>query len=486
MMSCKTKQLNHQISGSPLLVESPLFGLFDDMGTGKSKTFIDAMCELAVLKKINAVLVICPNTVKSNWTDPDPEKGEIAKHGWECLDHNIYEVSASQKLFPVDKLGKCTLQWVVVNYDVVWRTKTEIWIRNFLNHFDAAIGLDEAHWIKNPGANRTRGCIRLGEHAKRRYIMSGTPVTKCPLDIYAQYRFLDWEILGYRNFTAYKNDIVVYDPFGYKVNGKPVDVKEYKNIDNILAKIAPFYRRVEKKDCLDLPPKVYTRREIPMNADQVKLYKEMKSKLVTEFEGQKITAAIALTKLLRLSQISAGFLRTKDEDGNPTITTLNSPKVKETIDIIKEHDGSVIVFFQEHPECQMLADALTAAKITHCELHGNIPINDRKEIIEGFKRGDYKVILCQQRTGGIGINLTAADVVIFFSNSDGWDYRAQAEDRAHRIGQYKSVTYIDMLSTIDGCQTIDHKILENVRKKESLAGLLIKNQSDMAAFLETL
>jgi len=486
MMSCKTAQLEHQKTGTPLLVESPVFGLFDDMGTGKSKTLIDAICILALEGKINAAVIVCPNTVKSNWTDPDPLKGEIAKHGWDCIDHSVYELSAGQKLFPLDKLGKGQLQWVVVNYDIVWRTKTELWLRNFLKLFKAAMALDEAHWIKNPGSNRTRGCIRLGEFAKRRYIMSGTPVTKCPLDIYAQYRFLDWEILGYRNFTSYKQDIVVFDPYGYKVNGKPVDVKEYKNIDKILQRISPFYRRVEKKTCMDLPPKVYTRREVPMNEDQQKLYKQMKEKLVAEFGGQKITASIALTVQLRLSQISAGFIRSKDEDGNDVITTLKSPKVQEAVELVSMHEGSTIIFFQQHAECHMLIEGFNKAEIPYYELHGEVPIKLRKGIIDGFQAGERKVVLCQQLTGGIGINLTAADLVVFFSNADGWDYRAQAEDRAHRMGQYKSVTYVDLLSTNKGIRTVDHKILDNVYKKESLAQLLIKTQPDLEAFLATL
>jgi len=486
MRNCKTPQLAHQKTGTDLLIESPVFGLFDDMGTGKSKTVIDAICALAQQRIINAAVIVCPNTVKSNWSDPDPLKGEIAKHGWETLVHGIYEISAGKTLFPLDTLPPCQLQWIIVNYDSVWRGRIENWLQAFMKQYHTAMVLDESHYIKNPGSQRTRGCIRLGQLAQRRYILSGTPITRCPLDIYSQYRFLDWNILGYRNFSSYKQDIVVFDPYGYKVNGRPVAVKSYKNMDKTLQRIAAFYRRVEKDQCLDLPAKIYTKREVPMNEVQQKLYKQMKEKLVAEFGGQKMTATIALTVQLRLAQISAGFLRSTNEDGHEVLTFLNSPKVQEAVELVDMHEGSAIIFFQQHAECQMLGEGLTKAKISYYELHGKIPTDQRKDIIENFQAQARPVLLCQQLTGGIGINLTAADLVIFFSNADGWDYRAQAEDRAHRHGQTRSVTYVDLLSTNKGIRTVDHKILDNVRKKQSLAELLIKTQEDLTTLLASL
>lgn len=138
------------------------------------------------------------------------------------------------------------------------------------------------------------------------------------------------------------------------------------------------------------------------------------------------------------------------------------------------------------PEREMLEEALDKEGIDYYALHGGVKTHDRRELTDGFKAKTRPVMLCQQRTGGIGLNMTAADLVIFFSNDAGWDLRAQAEDRAHRSGQTKSVTYIDLLSTCKGCQTIDHWILKLVKEKKDAAGEIIMTQDDLVKFLETL
>ena len=148
MKNYKLSPFKHQLSGIPLIMDNPVFGLFDDMGVGKSKTLIDASCALATQKKIDAVLVVCPNTVKSNWTDE--EEGEIVMNGWDNLTHGVYQISAGKKLWPLDCLGKHDLQWIVVNYDVVWRDKMEKWLREFMQAHNTLMALDESQFIKTP------------------------------------------------------------------------------------------------------------------------------------------------------------------------------------------------------------------------------------------------------------------------------------------------------------------------------------------------
>jgi SNF2 family DNA or RNA helicase len=484
MMNYKLSPFKHQLSGTSLLMDNKVFGLFDDMGTGKSKTLADAACALATQKKIEACLIVCPNTVKSNWTAP--ETGEIAINGWENLTHGVYQITAGKKLWPLEKLGRHDLQWVVVNYDVCWRDKMEKWLIQFMMNYDTLMVLDESQFIKTPSASRTRGCWKLGKHAVRRAIMSGTPITKDIRDAYAQYRFLDWSILGYPNFSTFKSDVIVYDNNGPVVGGKLVRIKEFKNVDKITALIAPYYRRVEKKDCLDLPPKVYEKREIPLSKELETLYTQMKDKLIAEFRGIKVKAPIVLTKILKLQQISSGFINYVDEHGEKATEQFNSPKVNECVQIIKDHDGSTLVFYQQNPEREMLEKALDKAGIDYYALHGGVKTHDRRELIDGFNQKMKPVTLCQQRTGGIGVNMVAATLVIFFSNDAGWDIRAQAEDRAHRFGQKESVTYIDLLSTWKGCQTIDHWILKLVKEKKDAAGEIIMTEDDLVKFLETI
>ena len=484
MMNYKLSPFKHQLSGISLLMENKVFGLFDDMGTGKSKTLIDAACALQQQGKIDAVIVVCPNTVKAHWTDHD--EGEIVLNGWDGIDHGIYQISAGKKLWPLDRLGKHDLQWIVVNYDVVWRNKTEAWLVKFMQKYNVLMALDESQFIKTPSSNRTRGCWRLGKHAVRRVIMSGTPVTRDVRDTYAQYRFLDWSILGYPNFSTFKADVIVYDNEGPSVGGKLVKIKEFKNVDKITAKIAPYYRRVEKKDCLDLPEKIYEKRYIPLTKELEALYLQMKNKLIAEFKGVTVKAPIALTKILKLQQISSGFINYTDDEGNPTTEFFTSPKVTEAVQLIEDHEGSAIVFYQMNAERQMLEEALTKKGIEYYAMYGDVKQEDRRKQTQGFKAFEKPVMLCQQRTGGIGINMTAADLVIFFSNDAGWDLRAQAEDRAHRSGQTKSVTYVDLLSTVKGRPSIDHWILKLVKQKKDASGEIIMTQDDMIKFLESL
>lgn len=481
MMNYKLSPFKHQLSGVSLLLANKVFGLFDDMGTGKSKTLVDAVCALTTQGKISACLVVCPNSVKSNWAEP--ETGEISINGWDNLTHGVYEIASGKKLWPLERLGVHDVQWVVVNYDVVWRNKDEAWLKAFMQKHDTLMALDESQFIKTPSSQRTRGCWRLGQYATRRVIMSGTPITKDIRDVYAQYRFLDWSILGYPNFSSFKNDVIVYDNNGPVVNNRLVRIKEFKNVDKITNLITPYYRRVEKKDCLDLPAKVYEKREIPLSKELEALYTQMKDKLVAEFRGIKVKAPIALTKILKLQQISSGFLNYVDDEGNPTTETFKSPKVNELIEIISGHPDSSIVFYQMNPERHMIETAFDEKGIDYYALHGGVKTQDRRNMTDGFKLGNKPVMLCQQRTGGIGLNMTAADLVVFFSNDAGWDLRAQAEDRAHRLGQMKSVTYIDLLSTWKGCQTIDHWILKLIKQKKDAASEIIMNEDDLVKFL---
>jgi len=483
MMNYKLTPFKHQLSGTSLLIENKVYGLFDDMGTGKSKTLIDAACALNVQKKIDAAVIVCPNTVKSNWSDS--EEGEIVANGWDNIHHGVYEISAGKPLWPLNSLGTHDLQWIIVNYDVVWRNKTEAWLKAFMNSRRVLLALDESQFIKTPSASRTRGCWRLGQHAMRRVIMSGTPITKDIRDAYAQYRFLDWTILGYPNFSTFKSDVIVYDNNGPTVGGKLVKIKEFKNVEKITALIAPYYRRVEKSECLDLPKKVYQKRNIPLSKELETMYIQMKDKLIAEFNGIKVKAPIALTKILKLQQISSGFINYTDDEGNKSTEVFPSPKVRECVQIIEDHEGSAIVFYQMNAERRMLEVALQEKGISYYALYGDVKTEDRQGILQGFKALERRVVLCQQRTGGIGVNMTAADLVIFFSNDAGWDLRAQAEDRAHRSGQTKSVTYIDLLSTVKGKPSIDHWILKLVKQKKDAAGEIIMTQEAMLKFLES-
>lgn len=486
MMNYKLSPYKHQLSGIHDFISNTVMANHDEMGTGKSKILVDATCALATMGKVNACVIVCPNTVKSNWTDA--EKGEIIINGWDNLDQGVYQIDAGKKLWPLERLGNHELQWVVVNYDVIWRDRVKEWLQQFMTAHKSIMALDESHFIKTPSKKRSRGCIALGKYAVRRYLLSGTPITKNILDAYSQFRFLDWSILGYANFSMFKNDVIVYEPDSYirDKKGNPVVIKEFKNVDKITAAIAPYYRRVLKKDCLDLPDKIFTTVEVPMGTELEKLYTQMKEKMVAEFPEGKVKAPIVLTKLLKLAQICSGFINYIDENGEKATQKFVCPKLVEVIERIKNHDGSTVVFYQMTPEREMLEEALKKEGIDYYTLYGSIKQSDRKAIIDGFQSYEKPVILCQQRTGGIGIPLFAADLVLFYSNDPGWDKRVQAEDRAHRNGQKKSVLYVDFFSTYKGHRTVEHWVRDLNKQKEAVAESIIMTREELIKFLDTM
>ncbi len=389
MRKCKTEPYNHQSIGTDLLVDNPYYGLFDDMGTGKTKTFIDAACHLRAQSRIHAVVVVCPNSLKNNWGHE--VYGQIITHGWDDLEHTVYIMRSGQKLYPPTDFTDSALIWVMVNYESVWRNKTETWLREFMQFYNTAMVLDESQRIKNPTSAQSKGCIRLAQYAQRRYIMTGTPVTKNPLDFWAQFRFLHPSITEHRIFNTFRlryaqlKEQIVPNKSKKKLTkwGKPQPkthtiqvVDGYKNMEELLEKVGPYYRRVEKKDCLDLPDKVYMRREVEMNKEQVSAYIAMSDKLVIELEGVRIKAPIVLTKMLRLLQITSGYV-TQEGDCH---YLGKSPKLAEMVEVIEDHNGQLIVFFREHPERFMLQDALTSKGSSHAVIHGGVTESSRTDI----------------------------------------------------------------------------------------------------------
>lgn len=484
-MNYKTKPYKHQASGSQLLIDSPLFCLGDEMGTGKTKTVIDAQCALAERGIIEAVLIVCPNSVKTNYGDP--EKGQLVQHGWDTIHHQVHVLKTGMKFHPVENFPGNTLHWIIVNYESVWRTKTEAWLKQFMKRFKTTMVLDESHSISDWTTMQAKGCHRLGPLAARRIIMSGTLITTNPLNYWSQFKFLDWNILGYKSYVSFRIDHAVLKEKIIKP-GTPQERKfmvevEYINTDRILSKVAPFYRRVEKKDCLDLPEKIYKTVEVELPKAQAVAYKSMRDKMVAEVAGKKYKAPIALTKLLRLLQITSGFI---SQDG--VVQYLDScVKTKAVADIINQHDGKIVVFFCEHAERVLLEKLCQSLDVTYTELHGQMDNDAREASKQAFQNTDkFKVILVQVATGGIGIDLTAADLCIYYRNPHSYKHRKQSEDRLHRPGQTKTCLYVDILATIDGKQTFDHKVKRSLEGVEDLAKLLVKNEDDMAAFLRTL
>lgn len=441
------------------------------MGTGKSKVMVDGLSSLYLEQALAAVVVVAPNTVKSVWGHP--EWGQIAVHTGN-VPYHIELCAASKPLPQLSTLaahkGKA-LVWIIVNYEAARLARFQTWLIQSMQVLGpVAMVLDEASKIKNGQAQQTKALMQLGVIASRRYILTGSPVAKNPLDLYAQMKFLSDSILKIPSYTAFRNKYAQMG--GYCVHGRPVQIIGWKNLEDLKTRIRPYTRRMLKTECLDLPKKTYQRREVEMGAEQAKAYQEMARYAVAELPGvvDRSYATIALTKILRLSQITAGFLPVEAEVGTEryNVPFKTNPKLDELMQIIEETEH-VVVFCMFREEITVASALLRAKGIAFGCLDGSTALAERTLVMERFQHGELQVVLAQVVTGGIGITLTKAHVVVYLTNPYSWEARSQSEDRVHRPGQKENVTYIDILATIRGKETIDKKVLQVLEDKRNLS-----------------
>jgi SNF2 family DNA or RNA helicase len=331
---------------------------------------------------------------------------------------------------------------------------------------DNIMVVDESTTIKNRKATRTKNVMLLADQAKYRRILTGSPVTKSPMDLYSQCAVLSPKALGFNSYYAFQNRYALVQK--RKMGTRAFqEIVGYRRLDELNQKLDSFSNRILKEDCLDLPDKTYIRRDVDLTDEQKRVYKQMKKLALAKLDnGELSTTASVLTQIMRLQQICCGFLQPDEGE----IQSLDSNRLKELIEITDELQGKAIIWASYTHDIQRIADALRdrfgpEAVATY---YGETPQDERQDIVTKFqdKNSPLRFFVGQPRTGGYGITLTAANTVIYYSNSYDLEIRLQSEDRAHRIGQGSKVTYIDLVSP----DTIDEKILKALRGKINLAG----------------
>lgn len=347
--------------------------------------------------------------------------------------------------------------------------------------------IDESVRIKTPGSLRTKAAIKFAPLAKYRRIMSGAPVTKGYEDLYAQLKFLHPDVLGFTSFYTFRNYHCLMGGFESRqiVGYRPNAIKELED------KIAAYTYRVTKKECLDLPEKIYMKRLVELTPEQNELYDKLEDELAIDMRTLKNikdnnsisgpeahqaadTALMsAITRMLRMQQVCCGHFVIESEDGdkkNNQVIDVPSKRIDSLMDCINEAQGKIIVWSRFIYDLKKISEILKKEKIDHVTYHGEIKQQDREANINKFRSDpNCKVFLAQPASGGTGLNLAVADTVIYFSNDFNADTRWQSEDRAHRIGQKNNVTYIDLVSA----NTIDEEILDSLKNKKSLADALL-------------
>ena len=471
----KTKPFKHQSKALNESWSAKYYALFMEMGTGKSKVAIDTMGALFTEGEIDAALIISPKGVYDNWV-----QGEIPTHLSDDIKTNIvrWQPSSAQwfqkqmKTLVYEKFDG--LKIFVMNTEALSTPRGANASQTFLEHNPKNIVIvDESTSIKNRSANRTKNIMELKGLSKYRRILTGSPVTRSPMDLFSQCMFLSVSALNFKSFFAFQNRYAVVQK---RVMGPRSfnEVVGYRRLDELNGKLDDFSNRVLKQDCLDLPDKMYTRRLVPLSEEQKKSYTQMKRLALTKLDnGELATTQSVLTQIMRLQQICCGHIQ--DDEGN--LVTFPNGRQKELLDICEEVQGKAIIWGTYTYDIQQIAQSLRDrfgpdAVATY---YGATPQEERQEIVERFQDKDssLRFFVGQPRTGGYGITLTAATTVIYYSNSYDLEIRLQSEDRAHRIGQTNKVTYVDLVSP----ETIDEKILQALQEKINLAQTVLGEET---------
>ena len=464
----KTKPYAHQLTALEKSWDKTEYGYFMEMGTGKSKVLVDNMAMLYDKGKINGAVIVAPKGVYRNWYSQEipnhlPSHIQPKMVLWTALTSKKKD-KEYQTLFETGH----DLHILIINVEALSTKKGLDFAAKFMRCHKTMLAIDESTTIKNPSAKRTKSILALGKEATYRRILTGSPVTKSPLDLYTQCGFLNSFLLGYDSFYAFRNRYA--NMIDRNFGGRRVQlIGSYKRLDELADKLKAFSYRVLKDDCLDLPDKVYIRREVDLTDEQSKAYATMKSAALASLKGKMATAPHVLTQMMRLHQITFGHLR--NDDG--TITEIKNNRLKELINLLDEVEGKVIIWanyvYDIENLVKVISDEFGADSIV--QYYGAIPAEQRQQNIEKFQDPNSKArfFIGNPQTGGYGITLTCANTVVYYSNGYDLEKRLQSEDRAHRIGQTKSVTYVDFIAP----KTVDEKIVKALRSKMNIANTIM-------------
>lgn len=509
----KTKPYEHQAKAFMLSRDETEYGYLMEMGTGKTKTTIDVASWLWSQGRINFFLISAPNDVHRNWITR-----EIPPHMPDWVPRRTCIWSANMKaadwedfwsLFDPDFIG---LRILSVNHDAFsagerfWKTASKdktrprfgTAITMIMNSFKVLFAVDESSKIKTPGARRAQRHCTIGKKALYRRILTGT--LGGPLEAYMQFNFLNPEILGGHpamNYFSYKHRYADWQTERNHKTGRNYQIcTGYKRIDELQAKIASKSFRVLKKDCLDLPEKVYKRRPCQMEKEQKRLYEKCKTQAILELRKEDTTVQNVLVKYLRLQQIMGGWLPSPEPDmpAEPLFESPEqNPRIKAMMDVVEENgEQRIIIWARFRAEIEAITDILNSVygDGAAVSFYGGTSKDEREENIYRFqgsrpimdpdtnmKTGDdvcpeekrARFFVANAHSGGYGLTLTAATCVIYYSNDFSLEARLQSEDRCHRIGQTSKVLYVD----IEIPATLDGRILGALRGKKNLADTVV-------------
>ena len=468
----KTEPYEHQKNALSQSAEKTEWAYFMEMGTGKTKVTIDNIAYLYLQRKITSVLIIAPKSVYTNW------ESEIETHMPDVLKYKIYKwnIDKPKDYFKMDESPD--LKIFLINVEALstkrgYQACVEYLLKNKLNF----VALDESTTIKNRSAKRTKNILALSKVSHIKRILTGSPITKSPLDLFTQCAFLSPELLGFHSYLAFRNRYAEMTdiPVG---SGRYISIpKYYKRLDELEEKMKSFATRIRKDQCLDLKPKVRSKRYIELEGDGKKIYERLKHHALAIVEDSTISFSNKLTEIIKLHQVCNGF--TKNDDGE--IMQLHKSKLNALDEILEETDGKVIIWANYLYNIHEIRDFLTkkyGEDSTVC-IYGAVDVEDRQDAVKRIQEDEKtRFLVANPTTGGFGLTLTACNTVIYFSNNYNLEVRMQSEDRAHRLGQKGTVVYIDIVAR----GTLDEAIMKSLTSKGQIAAKTL-GEEDLKSWL---
>lgn len=431
----KTRPYDHQREALKKLL--PLKhggGLFMEMGTGKTKVAIDYACIKEMKREITQVLVLGPLSTLGVWD------AEIRKH-----------------------TTSDTLKWKVINYDKARMPHYLQQLMDYIRNGPTLLVCDEAHKLKNPQSKQSKAAYVLGKRCAFSLVLTGTPITKHPLDLFGEMRVVDDGILGSR-WGIFKKQYAMWGGYG------GYQLIKYINLKSLRARVDPFIFIAKKEDCLDLPKR--THEVVPVDLRKSRrVYEQMARDSIVEFEDGTVSEApIVLTRLLRLSQITGGYTRTDDGQYQPVGTEKQEAFANLISEFQEQERTKIVVFVRFLNELRDAAYVCAEHGYRVLPFYGKVSPRKRTQRIAEFDETDKPTaFVAQIQAGSLGISLTAASEAIFYSHTYDYAEFAQACDRLHRIGQRRAVTYYHLLAR----DTVDEAVWLALKTKRNIAELVM-------------
>jgi SNF2 family DNA or RNA helicase len=477
-LTIKTPQLPHQEEIYRLHRDDESYGLFHEMGLGKTKVFIDVAAHLFSAHMIDCLLAVAPNSVYRNWLTQEmplhcgvPYTGmAYPKNDDSALHHAKREVFLDRAFHP----GK--LRFLCVSYDSLKTKHGFAFVEAVLRRFRCMMVADESTAIANPETQQTKVVKKLGKLARYRWIGSGAPVADSAFKIHSQIDFLDpdfWSDYGVRSYSAFKRMFGVFEP--RRVGARSfMDHVGYRNLDRLTKMIAPISSRLLKEDStVRLPPKTYCVRTFEMLPAQRRAYDELVKRFETELEsGQLIEAPLAIVRITRLQQIASGFVSLPSDDPDEpsrvtdVVTPGDNPRLQLLLELIEEAHHKVIVWCRFTRDVDVVCAALGDLAVRY---DGRVTDKRREEALTQFREGSPKVFVANTAAISHGVTLVVAKTMIYYSHHPSLEKRLQSEDRAHRIGQDKNLLIVDIAAE----RSVDGRMIQILREKYELAATVM-------------